>query len=444
MQIRRFKDIVAVKHDTSVAEKSHIIAFHAKNLEVAEISEEAFLSMAPILISDGSIPEDLESANVEASEALTEWNQSINVNAKSGKIEFGIRSITININQICNLKCAYCAAGGDGTYGEPFTQISIEKTFPQIKHFVDRLPKSSKFSVTFVGGEPLLHPHAVKAIHDYTVSICKERQIRFNVSLVTNGTLITDEVAELLKQMNVHITISLDGTKDINDLVRPSKNNTSSTDATLNGLKKIASDRQKILSLGIAAVYSEHNKDVANNYKFFKSLNPDWIEINFPYSEKSAELNNDYILKMALLARTAWNTGGEKELRKLRAFDHYFKLLDAQQLIENHCGAGKSYLMVDSKNRLYTCPWEVGKPSEVVGNGENLDNEKLAKYSKSLIELNNCQSCWARHLCGGGCMYIHKEHTGEKHKKDILFCERTRSLILTSILYYKLARPAED
>lgn len=96
--------------------------------------------------------------------------------------------------------------------------------------------------------------------------------------------------------------------------------------------------------------------------------------------------------------------------------------------------------MMDAKNRLYTCPWVVGEKDEVVGVGEQLDHDKLSKYSKSLIELNNCQSCWARHLCGGGCMYIHRAHTGDKHKKDDLFCERTRSLILTTIMYYKLSR----
>ncbi|MCC2678292.1 MAG: radical protein [Pseudobdellovibrio sp.] len=444
MQIKRFKDIVAVKHDTSVAQKSHIVAFHATNLEVAEISEEAFNAMAPISISNGAIPDSYPSTSLEVSEAMHDWNSSVNQDAKPGKIDFGIRSITINVNQICNLKCAYCAAGGDGTYGEPLTQISIEKTLPQIKFFIDRLPHNAKFSITFVGGEPLLHPFAVKAIYDYAVELCKKKNVRFSISIVTNGTLITPEVAKLLKQMQIHITISLDGVKEINDVVRPSKNKSSSTEATLNGLNNFNSDRGSIISFGIAAVFSDQNRDILTNYRFFRTLNPDWIEFNFPYSEKSKSLNEEYISKMRELAALAWELGGEREVRKLRAFDHYFKLLDSQQLIENHCGAGKSYLMVDSKNRLYTCPWEVGKSSEVVGVEQTLDNEKLSKYSKSLIELNNCQSCWARHLCGGGCMYIHKEHTGEKHKKDLLFCERTRSLILTSILYYKLARPAVD
>ena len=96
--------------------------------------------------------------------------------------------------------------------------------------------------------------------------------------------------------------------------------------------------------------------------------------------------------------------------------------------------------MIDAKNQVYTCPWVVGEKAEIVGSGATLDQSKLAKYQKPLIELNNCQTCWARFVCGGGCMFINRAHTGDKHKKDELFCERTRGLILLAILYYKRAR----
>ncbi len=96
--------------------------------------------------------------------------------------------------------------------------------------------------------------------------------------------------------------------------------------------------------------------------------------------------------------------------------------------------------MIDARNQLYTCPWVVGEKDEIVGQGQTLNRAKLEKYQKPLIELNNCQTCWARYLCGGGCMFIHREHTGDKHTKDIMFCERTRGLILMALMYYKLSR----
>lgn len=98
--------------------------------------------------------------------------------------------------------------------------------------------------------------------------------------------------------------------------------------------------------------------------------------------------------------------------------------------------------MVDAKNRLYTCVWDANYVSEAVGAQTTINDEKMSKLSKSLVELNNCQTCWARHLCGGGCMHINRSHTGDKHKKSIMFCERTRSLLSVVLMYYKLCRAA--
>jgi len=442
-KLRRFKDIIAINYVDSVSQKDTFMAFHAHNMEVADISAETFAAMTEISIHDGTVPtpnEDL--LTTEAGQELQNWSQESSAEAKTVPINFGIRGIAINVNQICNLKCAYCAAGGDGTYGEPMNQISVEQTLPQLKYFLSALPDGAKFSISFIGGEPLLHPEAIKAIYDYTEAEGAKRNISAHMGIVTNGTLINGKTLDIIRSMKIHLTISLDGIKEFNDVVRPSKNGKSTTDMVLASLKNLSENRGLVQSIGIAAVHSEGNEDMITNYSFFRNLNPDWMEFNIAYSEKSPHLQESFIKQMEQIAQIAWESGGEDELRKIKTFNHYFKMFDSQLRIENHCGAGKSYLAVDSKNSLYPCHWFIGKKSEKAGQGAQLNPDVLANYSKSLIELNNCQSCWARYLCGGGCMYIHSEHTGSKHVKDKLFCERTRSLILTSLLYYKLARSA--
>jgi uncharacterized protein len=441
MDLRRFKDIIAFKSQQTVGFPDTIVAFHANNLEVAEISPEAFSEMAPISISTGEIPL-IELSSSTGATAITAWNEEVNPEVSTAKIEFGIRTITINVNQICNLKCAYCAAGGDGTYGEPSNQISVERTLPQIKYFLSNLKKGSKFSIVFVGGEPLLHPKAIAAIYEYVTLEAKKFDVKPLFSIVTNGTLLTGQTLEIIRSMAIYLTISIDGIKSVNDVVRPTKDGTSSTDQTVRGIEALEKDRGNILSVGFASVHSIGNEDLFSNYLFLKEFNPDWIEFNYSYSEKSKTSQLLYLNAMNKIAELAWSQGGETELRKIKNFDEIFNRLDSQARIENHCGAGKSYLMIDAKNNLYTCPWVVGEKEEIVGQNEQLDHEKLAKYSKPLIELNNCGTCWARYICGGGCMYIHRAHTGNKHLKDNLFCERTRSLILTAVLYYKRARAA--
>ena len=209
---------------------------------------------------------------------------------------------------------------------------------------------------------------------------------------------------------------------------------------TVAGINALSEGRGKVSTFGLSAVCSKESPSMLDTYSFFETLNADWYDFTFAYSENSSVLLQKFIKEVTEIANIAFLKGGEKNLRKIQFFDHLFAILDSQLRVENHCGAGKTYAMVDAKNRIYTCPWDVGKASEIVGQNEQYDQTKLANYSKSLIELNNCQTCWARHICGGGCMHINRELTGDKHKKDLNFCERMRSLILTGLSYYKISR----
>lgn len=440
MEIRRYKDIIAIKIDPDKTGPENFVAYHARNLEVAEISAEAFHEMTPITLNSGAIPDPNPTLDPDARTQIETWNNDENFQGHKGHLGFGIRTVTINVTQICNLKCHYCAAGGDGTYGDPVAKISIEKTLPQLKFFIDQLKDNQKFTISFVGGEPLLYPEAISSIYNYVTELTKTKNFKPVFSLTTNATLISDAVKNILRKMKLHITVSLDGTQAINDKVRPTKDGSSSTALTIQGLKQLSEIHNEIGSFGISAVATVDHLKIQETYSFFKTFNPDWYEFNFSYTEKSQSAQNEYLAQMNLIAQMAYADGGEAELRKIKTFDLYFKLLDDQQRIENHCGAGKSYLMIDARNQLYTCPWVVGEKDEIVGLGSVLDHKKLEKYQKPLIELNNCQTCWARYLCGGGCMFIHRAHTGDKHKKDDLFCERTRGLILTTLMYYKLSR----
>ncbi len=444
MELRRYKDIIAIKISGDTASNStgpeNYIAYHSRNLEVAEVTPEAFLEMTPITLNTNDAPALENLKDPEAREQIETWNNDQNFQGRRGEIKFGIRAVTINVTQICNLKCHYCAAGGDGTYGDPVAKISIEKTLPQLKFFIDQLKENQKFTISFVGGEPLLYPEAVLSIYDYVLELTKIKKFSPIFSLTTNATLITDRVRDILKQMKIHITVSLDGDQKTNDIARPTKDGSSSTQLTESGLEQLSKIHRDIGSFGISAVSTKENINLIETYQYFKKFNPDWYEFNFSYIEKNQAAQTEYLSQMNQIAKIAYTNGGEAELRKIKTFDLYFKLLDDQQRIENHCGAGKSYLMIDARNQVYTCPWVVGEKDEIVGTGSELNHKKLEKYQKPLIELNNCQTCWAKYLCGGGCMYIHRTHTGDKHIKDYLFCERTRGLILTTLVYYKLSR----
>ncbi|MNT19933.1 hypothetical protein D3C72_1552210 [compost metagenome] len=265
----------------------------------------------------------------------------------------------------------------------------------------------------------MLYPEGIRVLAEYVAAECQSRDLKFAFSIVTNGTLLTEENIRLLNEISCDVTISIDGPAEYNDLVRIQKNGTGSTDLVVDGAVRLAKMRQHIQRISFHGVFGKDNMQPYKAYKFYQTFGFDSYEFTYDVSTPDSSLNAEFISQLRQIAQEAFLLGGEIELRKVMFFDSVFSILDAH---------------------IFTCPWEVGQEQEKVGEGAYLSAVKLAPYQQPLVEKNDCGKCWARFVCGGGCMYIHKQTTGVKYKKDPIFCDRIRSLILTSIMYYKQSR----
>lgn len=406
----------------SFAEKFY--AFHTETLDTAELSEAAYKVLKNQTASDSSALDELKAWSAEVT------NRAVIPN------EPKVKSITLNVNQVCNLACHYCAAGGDGTYGDPVKNISIQKTLPQLQFFLERLSENETFSVNLLGGEPLLYPEGVRLICEFLTEETKKRNLKLNLSITTNGTLFDENNLKILTDHKVSIVISMDGPEAMTDNHRPSKDGKSTFAKIEKCLELIRPVRHKISYLAMHGVFGRHNLDLLSAYKYYASVSVDEMEFTYDHEEPDSEINEKFIQALNEVAAFAFQQGGLSALAKIRFFGGLFKRLDAKQLRQHYCNSGQTYFMIDSRNQVFTCPWDVGHPELKVGEGTSLSLTKLQSYQGSLIEKNNCQTCWAKHLCGGGCMFIHKAKTGSKHKVDPEFCKRQRSLIFTGFSYY--------
>jgi uncharacterized protein len=425
MEYRRWNDILALK-----TEGGKLIGFHSRNLEVAEVSEDLWNSMRWEL----SRPE-----LSEAFEQLQSWNKEEATTAESTS-PMKVRSVSLNVTQVCNLQCVYCAAGKDGSYGRPEKRIAVEKTLPQLKILLDALAAGESFNVNFIGGEPLLYPEGIELICQYVQEQASQCQVAVKFSVTTNGTQFSLANIGLLNRYHFHVTVSLDGPPGINDKLRPTKGGQGVTHRIAEGLSSLMRQRDGIASVGFQGVYGSHNTQIQKAYVYFRELNADWMDFQYDNENSDTSANVEFIREMEKTAAMAFRLGGEKSLRQIRFFDTIFKNLDQQNKVWNYCGSGKTLAVIDAKNNVFTCPWAVNDLEMKVGSGDNFTPESLQTLQTSLIETNQCQSCWAKHLCGGGCMWAHKKATGDRHSPDPLFCGRMRSLILTAISYYYQAR----
>lgn len=87
----------------------------------------------------------------------------------------------------CNLRCTHCyvVKPSDPGFKAPRPALSTE----ECQNIIDQLADENVLNITFSGGEPLIRS-------DFFEIACYARRKRFAIRIMTNGTLITPEVAD--------------------------------------------------------------------------------------------------------------------------------------------------------------------------------------------------------------------------------------------------------
>ncbi|MFX1320221.1 MAG: radical SAM protein [Promethearchaeota archaeon] len=113
-----------------------------------------------------------------------------------------------SITHRCNLNCTHCFIHQNGGMKE--------LSFNEVCDVIDQLYEAKNYVLGFTGGEALLR----NDIFDIIKYAYKKKM---HLALATNGTLITLEVAEKLKDAGLgYVQVSIDGLEDIHDKIRGS------------------------------------------------------------------------------------------------------------------------------------------------------------------------------------------------------------------------------
>lgn len=133
--------------------------------------------------------------------------------------------LILQVTQNCNFACRYCNYADDGFYERKHCNNNMSFYVAQkaIAFFRDHSPCSSNIEISFYGGEPLLNFDLIKNSILLSERLFIVKNIKFEV--ITNASLLSDEIISFLADHNVTITISLDGPKNIQDACRRMKRN---------------------------------------------------------------------------------------------------------------------------------------------------------------------------------------------------------------------------
>jgi uncharacterized protein len=133
-----------------------------------------------------------------------------------------IKQITLEVTDICNLKCEYCGYGKFYSDYDKRENKSMDfRTAKRLLDYFADLWNSSlnqshdrNIYISFYGGEPLLNYPLIREVASYANQL-KLLHNRFTFSMTTNGLLI-EKYMDFLVEYGFRLLISLDGEKKNN------------------------------------------------------------------------------------------------------------------------------------------------------------------------------------------------------------------------------------
>lgn len=312
--------------------------------------------------------------------------------------------LTIAPTLDCNFRCPYCYEDiPDALKRET---LNDERKSALIK-FVGRKAKSIKaVRVDWYGGEPLLCPGTIRELSEEFISICKDNNCSYRVTMVTNGYLLTPQMAEQMKEAGLYsVQVTLDGPPEIHDKRRFLTNGKGTFDTILSNLKaaveiinsvsvRVNIDRESVNR------YTDIFDVLADNgLKEKVTIYPGRVEADVGSRlAKRCFGSSEYMENAMEFLRIAQDKG----FKTLLATEPRFKLESCRAVALNGW-------VIDPMLRLYKCWGVLGEDDFVLGhiasNGEIVANNELTLWlTWDPFEKEKCRNCRSLPICMGGCL----------------------------------------
>ncbi len=361
-----------------------------------------------------------------------------------------IKALCLHVAHDCNLSCKYCFAD-EGRYKGDCGLMSFEVGKRALDFLIENSGTRKNLEVDFFGGEPLMNFEVVKQLVAYGREQEKIHNKNFRFTITTNGVLLTDDVIEYCNKEMSNVVLSLDGRKEINDKMRNTLNGKGSYDLIVPKFLKAAESRNQ-QDYYIRGTYTHYNTDFANDILHIAdlgfeqlSLEPVVADPKEPYALKEEDLpillEQYEILAKEMLKR-------EKEGKGF-TFYHYMIDLEGGPCIVKRvsgCGVGTEYMAVTPEGDLYPCHQFTGDKKFLLGNiFDGINDNPIRNEFKTcnIYAHKECDECFARFYCSGGCAANAYHSTGSINGVYKLGCELHKKRIEQAIMM-KVAQAADQ
>lgn len=337
------------------------------------------------------------------------------------------------LNLDCNLDCGYCyeAQFRGGHYMSASTADLLVQTLSR-----ERICQGWDLTLSFYGGEPLLSLDLIERISEPLQRLAREKGVKFGFSLVTNGTLLTREVAEKLVPLGLAgAKFTLDGPSEIHNGERPFASGAGSFDAIVENMASV----WDLVPINLGGNFRE------NNYRDFprlldhlvaRGITPDKLRhVQFtpvtPQAGCSDQSSGCASSDAPWLVDALMYLRGEILARGFKTSKPGVSACVVEM---------KDNIVVNCEGMLFKCPAFMGWEELSVGSLAGGMKQYHDSHCIGNWQTEECLECSYLPLCFGGCRFL--TITQGKQMSDVDCKRQFLDATLERILQQNLAYPA--
>ena len=323
-----------------------------------------------------------------------------------------IFNLTLVLTNRCNLKCVYCyehnSFSAELAKAKDITPKIIDRALPEILKYVPSgviLPRarasdrSGILTVYLWGGEPLLRKDLIRHTIQVGTRVAKEQNKVIDWRISTNGVLIDDEAAELLKDVQVFLSIDDAG------LGQSVTRGTTSTFikekpwTKLGDLKKVVACIVHYPAYVRGFLVEQVQSLIDIGFYRFDIV----IARGYGWSQEDFDLFGEQFGKLI-----QWHFDGKILLVNMKAF------VDDLEVQNTKIWTGdKLAVALATDGTLYPSDLEMAMKIAPIGDAKRIDEEtltRIARLKSYLVDSDDmCKGCIAKSHCYAyGCILYHK------------------------------------
>lgn len=322
--------------------------------------------------------------------------------------QHGIRFLRIVLGTKCNYKCAYCSQAFDAPEEQVTSIADVDTFMSRLDEWLTGEPKR----IELWGGEPLVY---IKFLRKMLPRL-RAKFPNSQITTITNGSLLTDEIVDFLVKYKVLFSISHDayGQSIRGEDILDDPEKVKIIDRAERLVNKINSPTR---SFTFNTTLNKKVIDPIRAREFFvKKFGRDIVVSTDPVlAVGRAEIDKDTIPSGEQLSELAQNVATAAMLhpdmsayslfRYERNFINALRNQIPLDAVGQKCDVDRdSSLVVDILGNVYTCQNFV-KKGDVKGSVYDFDNISIRNV-QHFSNRKCCRSCPFAHLCMGGCPAI--------------------------------------